>query len=320
MLRVLKGLLLLASVFILSVPAWANPPRKIPRSDQVQTVFLNYAFILNPCADLSGEANNDEESKNEILKMGEEARKGLPPHTCDNPKLVEKLFRAKFLLNAIATVVPDPWNVDTRITPPLYAKIDRCKDTACLNRALDTVIAKLSPIYQNSPEPKVRYAPDGKHRLCSGKWASIPINTALAFLSKKQLQEMAGYLGYATEDTQVNTCTDSHGKLMEFFTDLGGVDSPVWLFRVAHNKATLLFSTEDSGGTYGVLESSCNGWPDLITHARSSAGADLTYYRYDGTRYQQVYSYTEMPVGSFDSDNNWSIALPMGDTTPVSCH
>lgn len=50
--------------------------------------------------------------------------------------------------------------------------------------------------------------------------------------------------------------------------------------------------------------------PDLMTSARVSAGEHfLSYYRYDGKAYRQVYSYSSESVGTDANGNDLMIAL-----------
>ncbi|WOE81729.1 hypothetical protein RZO07_11105 [Pseudomonas protegens] len=69
-----------------------------------------------------------------------------------------------------------------------------------------------------------------------------------------------------------------------------------------------------------MLETACNGLPDLMTSARGSAGEhDLTYYRYDGKAYLQVYAYSREFVGS-DAHGNDLIIARGGAGVRMACH
>ena len=95
------------------------------------------------------------------------------------------------------------------------------------------------------------------------------------------------------------------------------VNAPEWLFRIRGAKLESLLAIDD--GPSGVLKTTCNGMPDLMTTARVSMGEHyVTYYRYDGTRYESAYGYTAMSVGTDDNGNDLVIAQG-GQVTPVVC-
>ena len=306
----LKRILLLTWVFALHTSAWADEPRIIPRSDQVDTIpYLSIELWLKPCVDMKtlGYTDNDDDENTA------DARNALPPGTCDNPDLVEKLFRARFLQGSAITMVRDPWNLNTKIIAQ-NAVIDRCKDTSCLGHALDAVIVELSPIYFDTPLPWPRGT-----GLCPGEWISISAKKALASLDNAQRKEIAD--AYGEDRIEASTCSGSHGKLMDIIGTMTGnqVNAPEWLYRLNHGKAETLLSLS-SDGPFDVLESTCNGWPDLITSARINAGEhDTSYYRYNGSRYQNFYGNTEMGL---EGAGNFSVAVYAGNVAevPITCH
>jgi hypothetical protein len=308
----LKRILLLTWVFALHTSAWADEPRIIPRSDQVEAFYLSVDLWLKPCVDVKalGYADNDADAR----KYAANERNALPPGTCDNPDLVEKLFRARFLQGSAITMVRDPWNLNTKIIAQ-NAVIDRCKDTSCLGHALDAVIAELSPIYFDTPDP---LWPRGTG-LCPGKWTSISTKKALALLDSAQRKEIAD--AYGEDNIEASTCSGSHGKLMDIIGTMTGnqVNAPEWLYRLNRGKAETLLSLS-SDGPFDVLESTCNGWPDLITSARINAGEhDMSYYRYNGNHYQNFYGNTEMGL---EGAGDFSVAVYAGNAAevPITCH
>ena len=317
----LKRIFLLTWVFALHTSAWADEPRIIPRSDQVDAIpfYLSAELWLKPCVDMKTlgytDSDADEYTAN-ARKDVANARNTLPPGTCDNPDLVEKLFRARFLQGSTITIVRDPWNLNTKIIAQ-NAVIDRCKDTSCLGHALDAIIAELSPIYFDTPDP---LWPRGTG-LCPGKWTSISTKKALALLDSAQRKEIAD--AYGEDNIEASTCSGPHGKLMDIIGTMTGnqVNAPEWLYHLNRGKAETLLSLS-SNGPFGVLESTCNGWPDLITSERISAGEhQMDYYRYDGSYYQWVYNSSNLGlvgVGDFEVAENAGKAPDV--IVPITCH
>ena len=73
-------------------------------------------------------------------------------------------------------------------------------------------------------------------------------------------------------------------------------------------------------GPVGVMESICNGMPDLLTSARESmAEHETTYYRYDGKQYRSVYAFTAMGIGADDNGNDLEIAVDGKPDARVVC-
>jgi|GEM_PF-470678 len=298
----------LAYVFATALPALADGPLTIPRSEQAADGYLSTALLLKPCLDIHEWSPEPEE---DLLKQVADARKGLPPETCDSPALVEKLFKARFLQYASIAVVSDPWNLDAKIRAQNEA-IGRCKNTQCLDRELDTVIAALSPVYLNShPE-----WPNGTG-LCMSKAVDVPANKVRALLGANVQQGIVDKC--APESSSVQTCRGAQGRLVFAGCAMSGnqVNAPEWLFRTRGAKLESLLDIDD--GPSGVLKTTCNGMSDLMTSARVSMGEHyVTYYRYDGTQYQSVYAYTAMGVGTDDNGNDLAIAQG-GLVAPVVC-
>ena len=306
-LKVLRGALL-AYVFASAFPALADGPLAIPRSEQTTGGYLSTALLLKPCLDIrewSPEPNDD------LLKQVADARKGLPSETCDSPALVEKLFKARFLQYASTVVVSDPWNLDTKIRAQNEA-IGRCKNTQCLDRELDTVITALSPVYLNShPE-----WPKGTG-LCTSKTVDVAASKVRALLGGRVQKDIVDTC--APESFSVQTCRGLQGTFVFAGCRMSGnqVNAPEWLFRIRGAKLESLLDIDD--GPSGVLKTTCNGMPDLMTSARVSMGEHyVSYYRYDGTQYQSVYAYTAMGIGTDGNGNDLVIAQD-GQVTPVVC-
>ena len=299
---------LLAYVFAMAFPALADGPLTIPRSEQTSAGYLSTALLLKPCLDIR---EWSPEPSDDLLKQVADARKGLPPETCDSPALVEKLFKARFLQYASIAVVSDPWNLDAKIRAQNEA-MGRCKSTQCLDRELDAAITALSPVYLNShPE-----WPNGAGP-CTSKTVDVPANKVRALLGAKVQKGIVDKC--APESVSVQTCKGAQGTLVFAECAMSGnqVNAPEWLYRIRGAKLESLLAIDD--GPSGVLTTRCNGMPDLMTTARVSMGEHyVTYYRYDGTRYESAYAYTAMSVGTDDNGNDLGIAQG-GQTTRVVC-
>lgn len=285
-----------------SVGAQAEGLRKNPPSSIAQNAgYTSTALLLNPC--LKGQAIAHREDT-DIRQQFIGARNALPPDTCSNPVLVEKIFRVRFLQYALLTLVNDPWNFDTKIGAQDQA-FSQCRDTHCLERELDSTINTLAPLYLNAPDPKW---PGGT--LCSTEPIEV-LSSVLTKMARKEITTECG--GVDSGSTAISACNSSHGKLVFAICRMKGnqVNAPQWLFREKKAGKKLLLYTSD--GPFGVLESVCNGMPVLLTTARMNAGEhSYTYYRFDGSRYQPVYGYTAMSIGNGDDGYDFFIAQGAG--------
>ena len=299
---------LLAYAFATAFPVWADEPLTIPRSEQATGGYLSTALLLKPCLDIREWSPEPDEA---LLKQVADARKGLPPETCDSPALMEKLFKARFLQYASIAVVSDPWNLDTKIRAQNEA-MSRCKNTECLDRELDAAIAALSPVYLDShPE-----WPKGTG-LCTSKTVDVAASKVRALLGGRVQKDIVDTC--APESFSVQTCRGLQGTFVFAGCRMSGnqVNAPEWLFRIRGAKLESLLDIDD--GPSGVLKTTCNGMPDLMTSARVSMGEHyVSYYRYDGTQYQSVYAYTAMGIGTDGNGNDLVIAQD-GQVTPVVC-
>lgn len=298
--------LMLLTLVLAALPlSLAEGKRVLPRSEQADGGYVSTQLLLKPCLDVLALIGQPDA---ELQKTATEARQTLPPGTCDNPALVEKLFQARFLQYASLTMVRDPWNLDAQITAQNQT-ISRCPDTRCLARGLDAVIAALSPVYLDA-QPAW---PQGK-----GLCATDPVASTLKPFSKAIRKTFATECG--AESIAAQTCHGPHGKMVFVGCQMQGnqVNAPEWLFRERRNGLEQMLAINN--GPFGVLESTCNGMPDLMTSARISMGEHWhTYYRYDGKQYQSVYAYTEIGVGTDDNGNDLVIAPDGAVDTPVVC-
>jgi len=277
-----SSFVLLAWALAIAPPSQAEGARVIPRSDQADGGYVSTQLLLKPCLDIRTLVSERDDS---LLKEVAEARKALPPGTCDSPALVDKLFTARFLQHASLLMVNDPWNLDAKIVAQNRA-VGQCKDVQCMAHELDAVITALSPVYQEGNPAW----PQGKG-LCTTKPVDVPAAKALTRLNVDTRKELADGCGEQT--LMMQTCSSPHGKLLFASCVMEGnqVNAPEWLYRVKGSRFEPLFVTSD--GPSGVLESTCNGMPDLMTAARVSMGEHQhTYYRYDGKQYQSVYAYS----------------------------
>ncbi|WP_404939080.1 hypothetical protein P7C00_11595 [Pseudomonas sp. JDS08PS003] len=303
-----RNMMLLAWTLVLAAPAWAEGKRLIPSSEHATGGYLSSQLLLKPCADVAALGFADDES---AQRSAAEARKALPAGTCEDGALVEKLFKARFLQHAAIAMVYTPWQLDEKIARQDRA-ISRCQDTQCLARELDGVIAALSPVYLGAP----RQWPRGQG-LCAADPIETPAGQVLARLGADSSQAITGTC--AEDEVLALTCRGPHGKWLFVSCGMSGnqVNSSQWLFRASTAPPQPLLAVED--GPVAVLETACNGLPDLMTSARVSAGEhDLSYYRYDGKAYRQVYAYSIEFVGS-DANGNDLLIARGGAKTRVVC-
>lgn len=299
---------LLACTFSLASSVWAEGKRVMPASVQVEGGYLSSQLLLKPCVDVAalGFAADDSAHRDAAA-----ARKALPAGTCEDAVLVEKLFKARLLQYGSIALVDAPWALAERLERQNRA-ISRCQDRQCLARELDAVIAQLSPLYFGAS----RAWPRGKG-LCATEVLAMPTNKALAVLGEGPGQQITAACG--EEGVVASNCRGPHGRLLFLSCGMSGnqVNASQWLYRVGKAQPEPLFAVED--GPLGVLETSCNGMPDLMTSARVSAGEhNDTFYRYDGKAYQQVYSYISTFVGIDANGNDLSIAQA-GALAKVAC-
>ncbi|WP_266156340.1 hypothetical protein [Dyella silvatica] len=287
--------------------AWADGKRVIPRSEQVNEGYVSSQLLLKPCLDIHTLSDAPDEA---TLKSVAEARKALPAAACDDALLREQLFKARFLQYATIGMVNDPWNLDAKMAAQNQA-IGQCKDLKCLARELDATIAALSPVYLGTD----RTWPRSKG-LCDADSVDTPALTALASLDSDSRKGIKNDCG--EEAVTAQTCQGPHGKLLFVSCAMEGnqVNAPQWLYRSGNTKPEPLLAVTD--GPLGVMESSCNGMPDLLTGARISMGEhEDSFYRYDGRQYQLVYAYTSTFVGTDDNGNDLAIAQGQPSTKVV---
>ncbi|WP_259744457.1 hypothetical protein [Pseudomonas protegens] len=303
-----RSMMLLAWAWVLAAPAWAEGQRLLPSSEHATGGYLSSQLLLKPCADVAALGFADDEN---AQRSAAEARKALPAGTCEDGALVEKLFRARFLQHAAIAMVYTPWQLDEKIARQDRA-IRRCQDTQCLARELDGVIAVLSPVYLGVQ----RQWPRGKG-LCAADPLETPSGQVLALLDSDSTQAITDTC--AGDEVLALTCRGPHGKWLSVSCGMSGnqVNSSQWLFLAGKAPPKPLLAVED--GPVAVLETTCNGLPDLMTSARISAGEhDLSYYRYDGKAYRQVYAYSSEFVGS-DANGNDLLIARGGTKSRVAC-
>ncbi len=214
---------LTAYAFVAASSAIADGPRTIPTSAQFSGSYLSTTLLLKPCTDIHEWSDNPSD---DVLKQFEDAQRGLPPDTCDQPALVERLFTARFLQYASIAAVHDPWNMDAKVTAQ-NAAIAQCKDAQCLERELNAVIAELSPVYLHArPE-----WPRGVG-LCTSKTVEVTPTKARALIGTKAQRALVDTC--APESLSVQTCQGPRGKFVFASCTMSGnqVNSSEWLYRI----------------------------------------------------------------------------------------
>ena len=314
----IKKTLYLLSLLIIVFPAYTQQikqVRTIPSIDQIAPPYLSTTLLINPCLDISLSGFNDKDDN--IIRMVNEAKAKYPANTCNNSALANKLFKARFLQYSTITLVDDPWNLDVEIVEQ-NRLISQCKDTACLDKVLDSIISQLYPRYIRIP-PEFETTNDN---LCSGE-IDLANDKKMDLIIKKLVANLSTDDNCGSEDfsdyednpidedkskpyTNVlfDVCKSNVGDLFMAECKMFGnqVNTQTWFYLLKSNtEPKLLFSSHN--GPYYPLDSTCNGMPDFFTSGRYSMGeSQIVYYRYDGQQYEAAYSYMEVGIGSDDND------------------
>ena len=318
----IKKTFYLLSLLIIVFPAYAQQikqERVIPRIDQLVPPYLSTILLLSPCADISLLGFDDKDD--DTIRIVDEAKAAYPANTCNNPALANKLFKARFLQYSTITLVDDPWNLDVEIVEQ-NRLISQCKDTACLDKVLDSIISQLYPRYISIPIDR----PSTSDNLCSGeidlandKKMDSVIKKLVASLSTDDNCGSEDFSDY--EDNPIDEdkskpytnvlfdiCKSNVGDLFIAECKMFGnqVNTDTWIYLLKPDiEPKLLFNSYN--GPYYPLDSTCNGMPDFFTSGRySSAEHKIVYYRYNGQQYEAAYSY--MQVGISNDDNDMVIA------------
>ena len=320
----IKKTFYLLSLLIIVFPAYAQQikqERAIPRIDQIAPPYLSTTLLINPCLDISLSGFDD--SDDDTIKMVDEAKAAYPANTCNNPALANKLFKARFLQYSTITLVDDPWNLDIKIVEQ-NKLISQCKDTACLNKALDAIISQLYPLYISIPIDR----PPTSGRLCSGK-VDLASDKKMDLVIKKLVASLSTDDNCGSKDfsdygdnpidedkskpyTNVlfDVCKSNVGDLFIAECKMFGnqVDADTWIYLLNTNSEPKLLFNSNTGPDY-ILDSTCNGMPDFVTSARySSVEHKIVYYRYNGQQYEAAYSYSDVHLSRDDKGNSTSIA------------
>ena len=320
----IKKTFYLLCLLIIVFPANAQQikqKRGIPRIDQLAPPYLSTALLINPCLDISSLEISGSNDYIYTTSMSNEAKAAYPANTCNNPALANKLFKARFLQYSTITLVNDPWNLDVEIVKQ-NKLISQCKNTACLNKVLDSIISQLYPLYMSIPiDP-----PPTSDRLC-GDEIDLANDKKMDSVIKKLVANLSTDNNCGSKDfsdfgdnpsdedkskpyTNVlfNVCKSNIGDLFIADCKMFGnqVNTQTWFYLLKPNaEPKLLFNSHN--GPYYPLDSTCNGMPDFMTSGRYSMGEHHTvYYRYNGQQYEAAYSYMLVGIGS--DDNNMVIA------------
>ena len=297
--------------------------RVIPRIDEVDPGYLSTTLLINPCLDISLTDSGFNDKDDNIIRMVDEAKAAYPANTCNNPALANKLFKARFLQYSTITLVNDPWNLDVEIVKQ-NKLISQCKNTACLNKVLDTIISQLYPLYMSIPiDP-----PPTSDRLC-GDEIDLANDKKMDSVIKKLVANLSTDNNCGSKDfsdfgdnpsdedkskpyTNVlfDVCKSNIGDLFIADCKMFGnqVNTETWFYLLKPNaEPKLLFNSHN--GPYYPLDSTCNGMPDFMTSGRYSMGeSQIVYYRYNGQQYEAAYSYMEVGIGRDDNGNGMVIA------------
>ena len=314
----IKKTFYLLSLLIIVFPAYTQQikqVRTIPSIDQIAPPYLSTTLLINPCLDISLSGFNDKDDN--IIRMVNEAKSKYPANTCNNSALANKLFKARFLQYSTITLVDDPWNLDIKIVEQ-NKLISQCKDTACLDKALDTIISQLYPLYISIPihrSPTSGRLCSGKVDLASDKKMDLVIKKLVASLSTDDNCGSKDFSDY--EDNPIDEdkskpytnvlfdiCKSNVGDLFIAECKMFGnqVNTQTWFYLLKPDiEPKLLFNSYN--GPYYPLDSTCNGMPDFFTSGRySSAEHQIVYYRYNGQQYEAAYSYMEVSISNGDDD------------------
>ncbi|WP_217482450.1 hypothetical protein [Burkholderia lata] len=82
----------LVGAFVIASSAQAEGPRVLPRSEQADSGYASTQLLLKPCVDVRKLSDDPDD---DLLKAAAAARAALPPGTCDNAALAEKVFTAR---------------------------------------------------------------------------------------------------------------------------------------------------------------------------------------------------------------------------------
>ncbi|PXZ02344.1 hypothetical protein [Gilliamella apicola] len=320
----IKKTFYLLSLLIIVFPAYTQQikqERTIPSIDQIAPPYLSTTLLINPCLDISLSGFDD--SDDNTIKMIDEAKAVYPANTCNNPALANKLFKARFLQYSTITLVDDPWNLDVEIVEQ-NRLISQCKDTACLDKVLDSIISQLYPRYISIPIDR----PPTSGRLCSGKVdlasdkkIDLVIKKLVASLSTDDncgSEDLSDYGSYSYDEDKskpytnvlFDVCKSNVGDLFIAECKMFGnqVDADTWIYLLNTNSEPKLLFNSNTGPDY-ILDSTCNGMPDFVTSARySSVEHKIVYYRYNGQQYEAAYSYSDVHLSRDDKGNSTSIA------------
>ena len=320
----IKKTFYLLSLLITVFPVYAQQikqERTIPHIDQLAPPYLSTILLLSPCADISLLGFDDKDD--DTIRIVDEAKAAYPANTCNNPALANKLFKARFLQYSTITLVDDPWNLDVEIVEQ-NKLISQCKDTACLDKVLDSIISQLYPLYISIPIDR----PTTSGRLCSGK-VDLASDKKMDLVIKKLVASLSTDDNCGSKDfsdygdnpidedkskpyTNVlfDVCKSNVGDLFIAECKMFGnqVDADTWIYLLNTNSEPKLLFNSNTGPDY-ILDSTCNGMPDFVTSARySSVEHKIVYYRYNGQQYEAAYSYSDVHLSRDDKGNSTSIA------------
>ena len=254
------------------------------RPSDASYAYLTTGLLMDPC----GIAGEDDWTGDEIRHEIDEALARLPGGVCDVPGMRELLFRTRFLQYALIADSTEPWRVFDIVEAQRQAE-SLCRDAGCLRQHLIGVEERLLSMSGTALGSSPRTsgfceAPEPGDAHENGN----PLPESVVKMMERQ----------CPGEFMLASCPGEQ-ELLSARCSLGGVsvNGPEWLWRsTADGNSQLLFYSDE--GPFQPLASSCNGLPDIRTSVRANMGeSHVTYYRYDGLRYQAVIAYIRESIG-----------------------
>lgn len=255
----------------------------VPEPSEVSYAYQSTALLLDPC----GAEDRGDWTGNDTQRAIDEARARFPPGTCEAPGMRELLFRARFLQAALIADSIEPWHV-FGLVEAQQRNVAACRDIECLRQRLTDVSEQLSSLYGSALDTPVR-----TRGFCDvSEFVELPaVDGLLSQAVLEMLEEQC------VGDFTLASC-QRKPELLWAHCAMGGVqvNAPEWVWQSTPSGSRQLLYSDN--GPFLVLPGNCNGMPDVMTSARSSMGESyVTHYRYDGVRYQRVFSYIRESIG-----------------------
>ena len=315
--RTLKSFSIANAVIAVALAGMAHAQtlqKTLPRADQIRPAYGSTWLLLDPCHDFAAEVKQGN-IEADVLAEQKQALAALPAGACAKPGMAEKLFQSRFLQQALPVMDSQPWQSWPQIQAQ-QSRIKACKTLDCLERELDASIARLKPLYL-SHEPEA--AAGARASLCTSAMQPLPAGKALQMLTAGERKSVLKTAG-SVRELQAQTCASKGETLLVLSARMSGnqVNGSEWLYlKSSAAQARQLLFVED--GPLMALPGNCAGKPDLMSSARESAGEHgLSFYRFDGHKYQLMMSFTAESVAADGQVGDWSIAREL-EYKPLRC-